>query len=519
MQSNPKNELKLVKEKIEKLKGKRDLLLDKEIKLPSEIAFLEEFDKELEKLKDDEKFWHGIIISYEVVRANGNSWHKLYTFHQLLHETIPDLNNFKTKTTSKTETVPTNPRECGRSFTEWISFDQEVREFYQNNKQVKELFSAVLDNVEFSFNKRSCSNELDVQYRVLNNFALPLEALLEAMGINSFFKRAGGDSQVLFDPDIAWKIGGELNSSLGIIVEVKTWWTDQFPADIISQYLEDVEKGGPDTNLVNALQQMYGYMSFNNMRYGILTTYKQTLFLRRQGSSSLAISEPISLNTALKYWLFVLYKAREEGFYSSPTANPFGHAELEPIVPSKSPIYSDKKDWKYNLTHITSSQIRLAEINEGDVSRGCYGVVISGDISGKPSLKFKMVDSFNNSNAMEICEKEVAIYKKLESLQGEFIPQFYGFYNLHGFLIMALEDCGAPLPRSDYERFKAQIDLIIRKMESLNVQHNDLEFRQLNGRDVHPNILVKEGKIKIIDFHISIVKDEEAITKRQKLLK
>lgn len=164
---------------------------------------------------------------------------------------------------------------------------------------------------------------------------------------------------------------------------------------------------------------------------------------------------------------------------------------------TKSSIYRTKKDLKYNLIHINSSQVYLADLaerNQGAMSRGACGAVISGSIKGKEGIKFKMVDSFNNSNALEICEREVAIYKKLESLQGEFIPQFYGFYNLHGFLIMALEDCGTPLSSRDYDHFKDQIDRIIRKMKSLNVLHNDLECRQVKGQDVYPNILVNKAK-------------------------
>ena len=57
MTSHAEKELKLVEEKLEKLKARRDLLLDKEIKLPSEIAFLEDF----KKLEADKKFWQGII--------------------------------------------------------------------------------------------------------------------------------------------------------------------------------------------------------------------------------------------------------------------------------------------------------------------------------------------------------------------------------------------------------------------------------------------------------------------------
>jgi hypothetical protein len=76
----------------------------------------------------------------------------------------------------------------------------------------------------------------------MNNFGKPLKALLNILGIPSLFKRPGGDSQVLFDPDIVWKIGGEMNNNLGLAIEVKTWWSFDCIEHIVDQYHEDMEK-------------------------------------------------------------------------------------------------------------------------------------------------------------------------------------------------------------------------------------------------------------------------------------
>ena len=61
MTSHAEKELKLVEEKIEKFEAKRDLLLDKESKKPSEIKFLEDFDEYLKQLRAKENYWQGII--------------------------------------------------------------------------------------------------------------------------------------------------------------------------------------------------------------------------------------------------------------------------------------------------------------------------------------------------------------------------------------------------------------------------------------------------------------------------
>ena len=115
--------------------------------------------------------------------------------------------------------------------------------------------------MNFSFNRKACGNEVEVHDRILNNFPLPLESLLGALGIPSLFKR---------NPDIVWKIGDETNSSPGLVIEAKPWWSFDCSDDIVEQYHEDITKKPNDPKVVKARQQLYGYMSYNYMRYGIL---------------------------------------------------------------------------------------------------------------------------------------------------------------------------------------------------------------------------------------------------------
>jgi hypothetical protein len=255
------------------------------------------------------------------------------------------------------------------------------------------------------------------------------------------------------------------------------------------------------------------------MRYGILTTYQDTYFLRRKGDSTLFMSAPIVRGPGiLKCWLYVLFRASEEGVYSSPTGSPFefDKQSLVLIENQKGPLFTEKKLHKYNLVPIKASQIHLADLlerNRGAVSKGICGSVISGSIYGKENIKFKILDSFNNSKALEICQHEIMIYIALESLQGIAIPMFYGFFNLHGFLILALEDCGNPVTEAEYPSLKGKIETVNRQIKQLNVDHNDLECR--NG--IYPNILVNNGNVRIIDFHIS--KSNEAIKLLEKRIR
>ena len=114
-------------------------------------------------------------------------------------------NDYLMNTHHNAGTVPTYPRECGRAFNDWTSFDEESKQFY--NDTILEKLNLELRDVNFTCNDRPCGNEYDVHERIMNNFGLPTEFLLKALGISSLFKR---DNQVLFDPDIVWKIGAGL---------------------------------------------------------------------------------------------------------------------------------------------------------------------------------------------------------------------------------------------------------------------------------------------------------------------
>jgi hypothetical protein len=406
---------------------------------------------------------------------------------------------FLHKSTNKDGTVPTNPRECGHNFEQWENFDEEVEAFYSG--KCSQIGSTVVDFSPGLMESLNCGSEYEVQDRFLTNIAKPLKVLLSSLGVPSFFKRATGDDQVLFDPDFVWKIGNETECNLGVVIEVKSWWSFEMFKNVVTQYEKEIDYE-KDTKLVKGIHQIYGYMSYNYLRYGILTTYKGAYFLKRSTEKSkqsiLSISQPkfLTQKSFLKYWLFVLFQSYQEGFYSSPTGDPFCASD-KPIEA----ITLSPNCCRYDLHDIRSSQISFADnVVQRVVNKGCVGSVISGSISAcEEDIKLKMLDSFNNDKALEICKAEISFYKQLESLQGSLIPKFYGFFNLHGFLILALEDCGNPITESEYLQFKDEIDAAVAQIESFGVSHCDLECRG----GIYPNILNKDGSIRIIDFHVS----------------
>ncbi len=261
--------------------GNHSMLREKENKLR---------EKE-NKLRDEKNKLMEILAEKEKQRT-----HEMDTFNNILNNSLPKLETLDSTTNNKTGTAPTYPRDCGRTFQEWATFTEEVDEFC-NSSIITNCLSSNLGK-KFTFDEGGCRNEMDVHHRILNNYGLPLKALLKDLGISSDFERPGGDNQVLFDPDIAWKIKDNENSALGLVIEVKPWWSFDIVDNVVERYKQDTEQSNsPDSKLVKALQQIYGYMSYNYMRYGILTTYTCTYFLRRKGESTLCISKSKKITT------------------------------------------------------------------------------------------------------------------------------------------------------------------------------------------------------------------------------
>ncbi len=77
--------------------------------------------------------------------------------------------------------------------------------------------------------------------------------------------------------------------------------TDNYLFDLLEIYLEDVrqqqsETTGPDggrTDVRALIDQVYGYISLNNLIYGCVTCYDVTYFLWRPERSTLLISHPV----------------------------------------------------------------------------------------------------------------------------------------------------------------------------------------------------------------------------------
>ncbi|KAI9353448.1 hypothetical protein BDR26DRAFT_2101 [Obelidium mucronatum] len=431
-------------------------------------------------------------------------------FSDLLH-TVPAASwKRKSRSTDTKETLPTYPR-AAKHFIIWNSFAKEVHEFAESelSKYLTMESNITANQLKYAQRIESAGCEADIECSLKNTTFDILEELLRLMGIGSFFSRGKGDPAVILEPDYIWKyfVGERENAYFRLPIEVKPFWSFPQQINLATRYKSDLEAAARsnithESEAVRGVNQMYGYSSFNCSRYAALTTQHELHCFKRSGVlSTVEISNPIPLS-GISYqgnhlsfftcWLFLLWNAREKGIYASPAGSPpeATIAENKVLRQIDAPIQK-----LYTLLEIDADQIHFAQTLR--IGKGAVGSVVSGSLKDAPELKFKLYDVYHEPNYVDISEREVAIYKQLGKLQGVVIPKFYGYFNYHGILIIAMEDCGDPLTTEEYPLFKVKVDECIAKLLEFGVMHQDLEA--CDG--IYPNILRLGDNIRIIDFH------------------
>ncbi|CAB4399029.1 unnamed protein product [Rhizophagus irregularis] len=188
--------------------------------------------------------------------------------------TLPNLIYLELRGKSNSSTESTEQR-FPDEITNWVGFEQEVRAWKpeENIKYPKPTFSKC--------RKVTCEKDI-----------------WTASDINIFDALTPLDQSILFLDGRALKdtIGQPdfvvVNGNMLLLVawECKPKWVLQVPQneDIISLYYQEKkEREGTlvyskDTSVFDPINQIYGYMCANSLRYGVLSTYDQTWFLKRR---------------------------------------------------------------------------------------------------------------------------------------------------------------------------------------------------------------------------------------------
>ncbi|KAI3654883.1 hypothetical protein MP228_000263 [Amoeboaphelidium protococcarum] len=359
-------------------------------------------------------------------------------------------------------TVAANPRdleEC--SILQWDSFDIEVvRPFEQFIASLSDKLIKVFPEVSPPY----VSSENDVQNAIHNYICILVRKIFEHYGERIVINPGAG--RFCGNPDISVQqiVDGRVKDI--IPVEVKSMW-----AFDVGDELSDVLNDGANDDyqkVKKVVSQVYGYMSINHCKYGILCTYDKFYFLKRDGSqqgSTLLIIKMVHRDQSAPYTVVkalsaLILAACEDHFYSSP----------------------------YSTPPCSRSSI----LRGGFAKEARYQRVI------------KLVDVAKCPDAAADLAREVRAYQLLELLQGTVIPKFYGYIDLAGsFDCLLIEDLGAGLEDDECNDIESQIidkvKLQLAQMHQLGVAHGDIALRNII---IHRDSLEsnRHDAVRILDF-------------------
>ena len=261
----------------------------------------------------------------------------------------------------------------------------------------------------------------------------------------------------------------------------------------------------------DALQQIYGYMTFNKIKYSILTNWQRVWFLRHAERSETSVTsqcktldyhliefdnQPISM---LKAWVGMVLLANNNWFYASPTTSPppptqhFGTsmtAQTDQAQPNGGQYQCLPLD--YRLCHFDLSCACPS-------ANGCVVVAkfLQPSIIGCDSgleVVCKIVDIMRYSTTGDLLEGEASAYAALQSLQGYVIPKFYGLYEVWGILkLIALQPVGDAISENEDITWELRLKMraSVQQIHNAGYVHGDIARR---------NFCCKDSRVFLVDL-------------------
>ena len=258
-------------------------------------------------------------------------------------------------------------------------------------------------------------------------------------------------------------------------MEYKTKWAAPL-ADLPAYFQRNARKIVKERQSIDAVFQLYGYMTFNENKYGILNNMECAWFFQRvetadsQGKT-LQYYGPINFDvdsvhspSMLKAFvgIILLAEAVSTWFHTSqtsakgPSGQYFGssrmaHHNRDAAITQAHLYHSIVVAGSYEVLPLDP---RLCHFNRTSVrhapQRGCTlratlarGVLAGGNLD----VFCKIVDLYQRRDSINALDMEVRNYATLQDLQGIVIPRVYGYYDVWGLLrLLALEDVGTAIP-------------------------------------------------------------------------
>ncbi|KAJ3188131.1 hypothetical protein HDU85_005279 [Gaertneriomyces sp. JEL0708] len=306
---------------------------------------------------------------------------------------------FKTLSSTKT-TTPAYPRIDLREIRQWSQFPHIVN----TTKTSFETRQPALP-IRFRGDPRPelVDGEASVEANFITFILRAVEDIAAAYYNGPQFSRIAGNREIVADPAV-------------IYVSVPST-----KAKIVGE-----------STVFRAISQLYGYMTFNQVRYGILTTYNSTWIFRRSSSAQGGVLEVSERFTPHLFTIITL--AEENWFYALPTHSP---APSPPAVRRA----LESVDPHRLQTEFPFSLIRFRRIK--DCSRA--GAIVEGDFRGTSAI-MKTVDISMNEILTAELDNEVSVYRSFAGLQGTILVRVLAYAEIWNMLrMLVLEPFGLPV--------------------------------------------------------------------------
>lgn len=305
--------------------------------------------------------------------------------------------------------------------------------------------------------------------------------------------------------------------------------------DLLEMYEEDIKYQQSErirghigrTDVRPVIEQVYGYLSLNNLIYGCVTCYDATYFFWRPKRGTLLISHPVfnhsrspTLLQTLYYFVQLVLRDNEKQILESSPKDSDMPLELN---------FNEKMDIDEHITegpsdsgsnYSTTDQRKETNVNGGKNKRTKYsvnggknkrtkysvnvdslhsGTVVGFGATGRvirlkdSNIVAKHCDSYNNPEGFKMLKNEIAVYEKLSTHNLVYVPRYYGEYELYGQHFILLDYI--PGKHCDWRKspeLTEKLKAVIRDLNSIGVVHQDLRPENV--------LLTRDGDIKLIDF-------------------
>lgn len=281
----------------------------------------------------------------------------------------------------------------------------------------------------------------------------------------------------------------------------------------------------PEKQSVEALFQLYGYMTFNDNKYGILSNLTRAWFFRRIETSAGGTLEcaRIELNggptTMLKAFVGIILLAEKHWFHSSPTicsppSSRFFDNDTKTGKKDRRKAVVAAKDYAMVPTLGTYPclpiDMRLCNWDRSSLRRMEGGGCVlrarfprAKEEDGEVTAFCKLVDASQNPDAVHALDTEARMYASLQNLQNDVIPLVYGYYEVWGMLkFLMLQDVGSAIPDDTpiSETTRASMKLALGRIHEAGFIHGDIERR---------NFCIGGGHVYLVDLERATVGSED----------